>query len=587
MTSEDKKLKRCKEKVKRLKKEIIELKDSNEDLLSQLKGNKFSNEEDLVSIDDEHVLQENQLLQKELDLHRCLASMEQNQALKEYISEVIKFLSRTDMPFISSEVADLRAAFLNAKELVPMRGFHEKVGFAVAGGFSSGKSSFINSFIAEDGIKLETGFTPMTSLPTYIDFTENNSVELFDATNKKVSVSLGVYKQLNHDQSPDISALHKNISRVLIKTKAQDKSYPSFYFIDTPGYDPAQSNSTANDERKSRHALSQADALIWLIALDANGTIPKSDLSFLSRNMLSTHKLMIILTKSDLLTSTDIKAILNRVKIDLTDAKIKFEGIQSLSQHNDQNIYQEGCTLNEFFEQASIAIKKPSLIESSAKISRVFQSCISRITESIQSYESMRKAFKNVQIEYFKNDIDNEQVDSGVQEIRKKIKAGKSALNLLKSLVNELEAFFAKHCHYEFDMNIDWPTTFSTTSKALTDVEKARENTNTKPVQSDTQVNNTNNYAFTDEKVSLTKVLQEICSYHPEFSSYIAATVNKILRQQGVLMLNGNQTDLSTHAALHGITAEIRKNAAGEEYKALLYNRDAKLYVLGLLKDSL
>jgi len=211
MTSEDKKLNRYKKKVERLKKEIIELKDSNEDLLSQLKGNKFSNEEEQAIIEDERVLQDNQALQKELNLCRTLASMVQNQALKEYISEVQKFLSRIDLPFISSEVADLRAAFLNAKELVPMRGFHEKSGFAVGGGFSSGKSSFINSFIAEDGIKLETGLTPMTSLPTYIEFADNNSVELFDVTNKKVSVSLDVYKQLNHDQSP-IFQLCKRIS---------------------------------------------------------------------------------------------------------------------------------------------------------------------------------------------------------------------------------------------------------------------------------------------------------------------------------------------------------------------------------------
>ncbi|OBT12036.1 hypothetical protein A9264_15960 [Vibrio sp. UCD-FRSSP16_10] len=581
---EDKKLKRCKDKVERLKREIIELKDTNEDLLSQLKGAKFTNGEEQKRLEGDRFLQENEALQKELDLCRTLASMIQNQALKEYISEVQNFLSRPELPFVSSEVSGLRSAFLNAKELVPMRGFHEKAGFAVGGGFSSGKSSFINSFIAEDGIKLETGLTPMTSLPTYIDFSDTNVVELFDAASKKVSVDLDVYKQLNHDQSPSVSALQKNISRVLIETKTKTKynSHPSFYFIDTPGYDPARSDSTANDEKKSRYALSQADAVIWLIGLDANGTIPKSDLSFLSRTLLPTHKLMIILTKSDLRTSEDIQAILNRVKIDLTGAQIPFEGIQSLSQHHDQSVFHEGCTLTEFFEQVSSSIEKPSLLEANKMISTVFQCCITRISYSIQSYETMRKAFKNVQIAQFKNDIENELVDDGMREISRKIKSEKSSLNHLKLLAKELIVFFAKHCHYKLDVDIDLLGTPSEydISKSNIDGEPEVSQSIVPAITSQSR----NQFSFSDEKVSLTKVIQEISVYHSELAAHTTASVNKILRQEGVLQLIGRKTNVTGHAARYGITSVVRQNDTGEEYNAILYDRNAKLYVLGLLK---
>ncbi|WP_210447451.1 dynamin family protein [Vibrio crassostreae] len=588
MTSElkeDKKLKRCKDKVERLKKEIIELKDANEDLLSQLKGAKFTSNEGGASFEGDKAFQENEILHKELDLCRTLTSMAQNQALKEYISEVQKFLSRPELPFVSAEVSDLRSAFLNAKELVPMRGFHEKAGFAVGGGFSSGKSSFINSFIAEDGIKLETGLTPMTSLPTYIDFSDTNVVELFDATSKKVSVELDIYKQLNHDQSPSIAALQKNISRVLIETKTKDNLHPPFYFIDTPGYDPAQSDSTANDEKKSRYALSQADAVIWLIGLDANGTIPKSDLSFLSRNLLPTHKLMIILTKSDLRTTEDIQAILNRVKIDLAGAQIQFEGIQSLSQHHGQSVFHEGCTLEEFFEQVSVDIEKPSLLEANKMISSVFQRCITRISYSIQSYETMRKAFKNVQIAQFKNDIENDLVDDGLQEINRKIKSEKSSLNLLKLLAKELKLFFAKHCHYKLNVDIDLPST--PPQYAIFESNIDGEPELSQSINPPITLQPKTELSFSEEKISLTRVIQEISGHHPELAAYNAASVNKILRHEGVLQLVGNKTEVTEHAARYGITSVVRKNDKGEEYNAILYDRNAKLFVLGLLKVML
>ncbi|WP_163937555.1 dynamin family protein [Paraferrimonas sp. SM1919] len=581
---EDKKLKRCKDKVERLKKEIIELKDANEDLLSQLKGAKFSTDEEQSSLKVDKVILEKEALQREVDLCKTLASMTQNKALKAYISEVQMLLSRSDLPFVSSEVADLRAAFLNAKELVPMRGFHEKAGFAVGGGFSSGKSSFINSFIAEDGVKLETGLTPMTSLPTYIDFSDTNVVELFDATSKKVSVDIDVYKQLNHDQSPSISALQKSISRVLIETKTKQTSHPSFYFIDTPGYDPAHSDSTANDEKKSRYALSQADAVIWLIGLDANGTIPKSDLSFLSRNLLASHKLMLVLTKSDLKTSADIQAIMNRVKVDLNNAQIQFEGIQSLSQHGEQDVFHEGCTLAEFFKQVSNDIEKPSLLEANAMISNVFQRCINRVSASIQSYETLRKALKNVQIAQFKNDIENELVDDGLQEISKKIKSEKSSLNLLKSLAKELKVFFSNHCHYKFDMELLWPSQTHQKNISTNLVDDGLKSSSR--TESAIAASTANTLTFSDERVSLTRAIQEIAVFHPEFSAHTAASVNRILRQHGILQLVQNKTAVTEKAAKYGITSVLRTDTKGEEYNAILYDKNAKLFVLGLLRDS-
>lgn len=48
---------------------------------------------------------------------------------------------------------------------------------AVAGGFSSGKSSFISSFMDGSAIQLPVGIDPMTSIPTYVMAGEGGTIQ--------------------------------------------------------------------------------------------------------------------------------------------------------------------------------------------------------------------------------------------------------------------------------------------------------------------------------------------------------------------------------------------------------------------------
>jgi len=579
---EDKRLKRCKEKVVRLQHENFILQEEKEDLLGQLKSKRFSEDKvDNKSL-DEKLVQQNEELVTEMNFIRILSSFEKNEKVQDFNRDVRSFLGRTDTPFYSSEVSELRGAFGLASNLVHYRGFHDKTGFAVCGGFSSGKSSFINSYIAEDGIKLETGLTPMTSLPTFIDFSDKNEVILFDVNNKKKTVAADVFDKLNHDQSPNISALQKNINRVLIETKGKDDNHRSFYFIDTPGYDPAQNSSTKLDEHKSREALNQADAVIWLIGLDANGTIPKSDLSFLSGSLSNGKKLMIVLTKSDIRTSDDINSIMNRVSIDLHEAGISFEGIQSLSQHDDSSTYHLNCTLAEFMKQACSISEKPCLQLANLKFVDIFQRCINRLNQSIQGYDTLKSALKDIQISQFKNDVDDERVDAGLLEINRLIKSDHAYIDVLKLLCGELSGFFENHCHYQFKMKLEWPDSLIGKSNNL----KAKISNKDMSIHRKAETKTSSrDYPFTDDKVTLTKALKEISVFHPELSTYTAKAVNKYLIKKGILILNGGRTEFSSHATSYGITTQVRKQADGREYNAILYDKNAKLFLLGLLRS--
>lgn len=52
---------------------------------------------------------------------------------------------------------------------------HSKMVGAVGGGFSSGKSSFINSFMS-GGVKLAEGIRPVTAIPSYVISGESPSI---------------------------------------------------------------------------------------------------------------------------------------------------------------------------------------------------------------------------------------------------------------------------------------------------------------------------------------------------------------------------------------------------------------------------
>ena len=63
-----------------------------------------------------------------------------------------------------------------------------------------------------------------------------------------------------------------------------------------------------------------AEAILWLIGLDSNGTIPQSDLGFLERAISSQNKpLYIVLNKADRRTSDDWKDVLNEAREILDD----------------------------------------------------------------------------------------------------------------------------------------------------------------------------------------------------------------------------------------------------------------------------
>ena len=92
------------------------------------------------------------------------------------------------------------------------------------------------------------------------------------------------------------------------------------------------------DKKTAQEFIENTQALLWIIALDSNGTISNSDLNFLSELDVTDKKLFIILNKADLKPLSDIESIMNEIQERLNDYGIEFLGISAYSSINKEEI---------------------------------------------------------------------------------------------------------------------------------------------------------------------------------------------------------------------------------------------------------
>ena len=223
---------------------------------------------------------------------------------------------------------------------------------AVAGGFSSGKSSFVTSFMSKEYSQLlAKGIQPVTAIPTYV--MPGSELSIYGHTSKGAHVQLSKdeYAQLTHDFIANMGFSVKEIMpHVVIESPMPGLKHLAF--IDMPGYDPAASDTadTAADHGIASAALSEADAVIWLVALDSNGTLPANDLEFLLQHA-DDRPLYVVLNKADLRPLANLEAVIEEIKEHLEDSGIQFEGICAYSSTLAKELLHEGKSLGEVMNE--------------------------------------------------------------------------------------------------------------------------------------------------------------------------------------------------------------------------------------------
>ncbi|KAA6493564.1 dynamin family protein [Helicobacter pylori] len=277
---------------------------------------------------------------------RILNAKMENEGLEEYQSvldnEFLEFASGVDS-LKEKEIALLTLQGIQ-KELQLVASYpslFQKTIVAVGGGFSAGKSTFLNNLLGLK-LKLPEDMNPTTAIPTY-------------CLKGKREVLMGFSQNGGMVELPNLAFDHQflkslgfNLKEIMPSMLLSTPSVPFEFlcFIDTPGFNPANQGYTGGDKEASKESLKHAKHILWLISCERGG-IESDDLEFLKDLYEEGKQVFIVLSRADRRTKSQLEEVAIKIRETLKDNGIEFKGICAYSATR----YQE---IKEFSEKSKV-----------------------------------------------------------------------------------------------------------------------------------------------------------------------------------------------------------------------------------------
>lgn len=161
---------------------------------------------------------------------------------------------------------------------------YETKKFVIAGGFSSGKSTFINSILANKKL-LPTDIKQTSTIPTYIYLSNSNEKEVILGQNhNNAFIELGqeLLSQLKHGTEAN-DMIASVLQRIVINIKHENIN--NVLLVDTPGHNNSHHKNNFNNQTDGDIAekeLETTDVLLYFADIE-RGTVTTSDLDFLKK----------------------------------------------------------------------------------------------------------------------------------------------------------------------------------------------------------------------------------------------------------------------------------------------------------------
>lgn len=324
---------------------------------------------------------------------------------KELLNEFINLKEKYNFAFLTNIFFDLKY-IENEIEMISANSFlYNKNVIAIGGGFSSGKSSFINTlFEIKDNGFLPVGHLPVTAIPSYIFDSKENKIECLTLDGRTAEISENLFKKMSQKSDINKTFNAKNIIKhFYVKNKLK---YKNICFIDIPGYNPAKDSE--EDIIIAREYINGVKVLILLLNI-CDGTISDSDLEFLKDILQNDNDkiIYIVCAYADLRDYDTIETVCNEIYKNLKEEKIKIEGISPYtSQYNklDNNLeysklFKYGIPLNEFFDKMN---KNTSykVQELNNKIENIFEDNIKLGKDDIKNINTHIKFLRKIKLQY-------------------------------------------------------------------------------------------------------------------------------------------------------------------------------------------
>ncbi|WRD00848.1 acyl carrier protein [Helicobacter pylori] len=268
---------------------------------------------------------------------RILNAKTNNEGLEEYQSilgnEFLEFASGVDS-LKEKEIALLTLQEIK-KELQLVASYpslFQKTIVAVGGGFSAGKSTFLNNLLGLK-LKLPEDMNPTTAIPTYCLKGKREVLMGFSQNGGMVELP---YLAFDHQFLESLGFNLKEIMPLMLLS-APSVPFEFLCFIDTPGYNSSAQGYTSGDKEASKESLKHAKHILWLISCESGG-IESDDLEFLQELYEEGKQVFIVLSRADRRTKSQLEEVAIKIRETLKDNGIEFKGICAYSATRYQEI---------------------------------------------------------------------------------------------------------------------------------------------------------------------------------------------------------------------------------------------------------
>ena len=323
---------------------------------------------------------------------------------------------------------------------------------ALGGGFSSGKSSFLNCLMGKN--VLPSDIDPSTVVPTYVVSGDCHDIEAVNVFGNKIKlqpkmikkISYGFGKIENFEENTEDVKLNHLLKNIFFCTKLN--KYDRIAFLDTPGYSKPDIKKYMHktDAEVARIQLNSSDFIFWFIQADS-GTITEEDIRFIKTIKTSIPKFFII-NKADKKTKDELEKISQKIKEMLKKRGIKFVDILTFSNVEPEayDFYKIKQYLY-FFQN----YKHKTKFLKSFKI--IFYKILNFYKNELNAEKRRFNRLNNVK-NYDENDYNNDYLNFFNNEIKNKINLLEDAIIELKKVevevINELRNILLS-VNIEFD----------------------------------------------------------------------------------------------------------------------------------------
>ncbi len=357
---------------------------------------------------------------------RILNAKTNNEGLEEYQqildNEFLEFASGVDS-LKEKEIALLTLQEIK-KELQLVASYpslFQKTIVAVGGGFSAGKSTFLNNLLGLK-LKLPEDMNPTTAIPTYCLKDKKEVLMGFSQNGGMVELP---HLAFDHQFLESLGFNLKEIMPFMLLS-APSVPFEFLCFIDTPGYNPSNQGYTGGDKEASKKSLKHAKHILWLISCERGG-IESDDLEFLQELYEEESKqVFIVLSRADRRTKSQLEEVAKQIRETLKDNGIEFLGIcaYSATRYQEYKEFSEKSkvfnSLEEFLMKLNQRSEKQNeILGYLYEVHRMYEKAIKQDASRFKRYQKTLHSIKLDLMQKGFDDFNNDATFNKIHSLKK------------------------------------------------------------------------------------------------------------------------------------------------------------------------